>query len=274
MAFFKQFPKVDYDFNNQGINQKLTDIFRSVRVLPTFIDDFSAYKFYEIKNGERPDVVSLRLYGSSAYYWTFFVINDFLHDGYRAWPMSQEQFYDYINKEYEGYVIETHPEIVKTGDGIITDFKNSIAGRFTLGEQIRGATSGAIGTLTKKHIDMNQLIIQNVTGAFVGDPDAIPNVTELIIGQSSGDSVSTYDVWKFADAPYYYYDENDGNKKPVSSASHFSDASTGGVARSDLAYITYRDHEFELNEERSKIRYVDPNYIGQFVDKFEEAINV
>jgi len=273
MAFFKQFPKVEYDFNRMGIKQNMIDLFRSVRPLPTFLDNYSAYKFYEIKNGERPDIVSKRLYGISDFYWTFFVINDFLHDGYRAWPMSQEDLDAYLNKEYEGYVIETHPEIVRTGDNIITDFKNSIAGRFKLGEEIRGATSGATGTLTKKNIDMNQLIIQNVTGAFIGDPDAIPNVTELIVGQTSEDSVSTYQVWKFADAPYYYYDENDGDKKPVSSASHFSDDSTGGVARSDLAYQTYRDHEFHLNEERSKIRYVDPNYIAQFVDNFKNAIN-
>ena len=353
MAFFKQFPKVEYDFNLTGVKQNIVDIFRSVRPLPSFLDNYSAYKFYEVKNGERPDIVSQRLYGTSAYYWTFFAVNDFLHDGMRAWPMSQEQLYDYMQTEYEGYVIETSPEIVKNTDGIITDFRDSIAGRFQLGETINGLTSGASGTLTKKHIDMNQLVIQNVTGAFIGDPDANPNVTELIRGQISEDSVSTYQVWKFADAPYYYYDENastgaiaqiiltnggsnytsiptvtfqgDGSisptatatisggkvtaininskgsghttlnvtitggggsgataravlypdeKRPVSSASHFSEASTGGVARSDLAYVTYRDHEFELNEQRSKIRYVDPNYIGQFVDKFEEAINV
>ena len=274
MSFFKQFPRVEYDFNRTGIKQNMIDIFRGVRPLPTFLDNYSAYKFYEIKNGERPDIVSRRLYNTPDFYWTFFVVNDFLHDGYRAWPLSQEDLYDYINHEYEGFVIETHPELVKTGDGLITDYKNSIAGRFTLGEQIRGATSGAVGKLTKKNADMNQLIIQNVNGTFVGNPDATPNVTELVVGQSSGDSVSTYQVWKFADAPYYYYDENDGDKKPVSNASHFSDGSTGGVARSNLAYITYRDHEFELNEQRSKIRYVDPNYIGQFVDKFEEAINV
>ena len=273
MSFFKQFPMIDYDFNRTGVKQKMVDFFRAARPLPAFLDNYSAYKFYEVKNGERPDIVSQRLYGTPDFYWTFFAVNDFLHDGYRAWPMSQEQLYDYMQHEYEGYVIETSPEIVRNTDLIITDFRDSIAGRFQLGETINGLTSGASGTLTKKHIDMNQLVIQNVTGAFIGDPDANPNVTELIRGQISEDSVSTFEVWKFADAPYYYYDENDGDKKPVSSASHFSEASTGGVARSDLAYVTYRDHEFELNEERSKIRYVDPNYIGQFADKFKSIIN-
>lgn len=274
MSFFRQFPKVQYDFNRTGVKQNMVDIFRSIRPLQNFVDNFTGYRFYEVKNGERPDIVSQRLYGTSQYYWTFFVINEFLHDGMRAWPLSSEDLFAYIQKEYEGFVIETKPELIKTGDGLITDYKNSIAGRFTLGEQIRGATSLAVGTLTKKNIDMNQLIIQNVTGTFVGNPDAIPNVTELVVGQTSGDSVSTYQVWKFADAPYYYYDENDGDKKIVSSASHFSNGSTGGVARSNLAYETYRNHEFHLNEERSKIRYIDPNYINLFATRFEELINV
>ena len=269
MAFFKQFPKVDYDFRNTGTFQKMTDIYRSIRVLPSFLDQISGYKFYEIINGERPDIVSQRLYGSSQYYWTFFVVNDFLHDGYRAWPMSQEALQEYIAKEYEGYAITTNPVLIHNSDGLVTGINNSIVGKFQLGETITGADSGATGTLTKKDIDMNQLIIQNVTGAFIGNPTLIQNTTEQISGSTSSDTVSTYQAFKYADAPYYYYDESDVDKKPVTNAIFIP----GGVAESDLAYQTYRDHEFELNEERSKIRYVDPNYIGQFVDKFKKSIN-
>ena len=49
---------------------------------------------------------------------------------------------------------------------------------------------------------------------------------------------------------------------------------TGGVVSSDLAYQSYRNFEFERNEDRSKIRYVDPSYVERFVDKFEDLINV
>jgi hypothetical protein len=262
MAFFKQFPKVEYDFNRTGVKQNMVDIYRHVKPLDSFLDNTSAYKFYEVINGERPDIVSQRLYGTSDFYWTFFVINDHLHDGYRAWPMSQEQLLAYMKKEYNGYAIETNPEVAD-------NFKNSLSGRFTLGETITGATSNATGTLTKKNVDMSQLVIQNVTGAFIGSVEGISNITERITGSTSGDFVDTYRAFKYADAPYYYYDENDVNKKPVTNAIHIQ----GGVADSNVAYVTNRDHEFELNEERSKIRYIDPNYIGQFVDTYKKAIN-
>ena len=344
MSFFKQFPKVEYDFNRTGVVQNMVDLFRHVRPLPAFLDNIAAYKFYEIINGERPDVVSTRLYGTPDFYWTFFVVNDFLHDGYRAWPMSQEQLLKYMEKEYNGFAIETNPTAS-------TELLNSLAGRFTLGETITGASSNATGTLTKKNIDMSQLVVQNVTGAFTGfrDPlNSVNNTLEKIIGSSSGDFVDTYRVFKYADAPYYYYNENAGigslesiiiknggsgytsaptvtingngttqatataaitagkvtsisitgggkkytnvsitisggggsgataiatifspTKDPVSSAVHV----VGGVADSDVLFVSNRTHEFELNEERSKIRYVDPNYIAQFVNAFKTSVN-
>ena len=52
---------------------------------------------YNIKDGERPDIVSQRLYSSTNYYWTFFLINDSLHDGLGSWPMSMQDLNQYID---------------------------------------------------------------------------------------------------------------------------------------------------------------------------------
>ena len=157
MSFFTHFPKVEYDFNRDGVKQRMTDLFRSVRPLPSFLDNFSGYKFYEIRNGERPDIVSERLYGTTAFYWTLFLVNEHLHDGYRAWPLSQESLFDYMEKEYRGFAIETSPKV--SGN-----FENSLSGRFTLGETVVGASSSASGTITKKIVDLSQLIIQRCCG--------------------------------------------------------------------------------------------------------------
>ena len=262
MSFFKQFPKVEYDLNRTGSKQDMVDLFRSVRPLPSFLDNATAYRFYEIPNGERPDIVSQRLYGTPDFYWTFFVVNDFLHDGYRSWPMTQEQLLTYMETEYNGFAIETNPAARQ-------DLRDSLAGRFELGETLVGSTSNATGTITKKNIDMSQLVVQNVTGAYIGSLVGISNTTERITGATSGDFVDTHRVFKYADAPYYYYREEDTKeKKPVTNAKHVS----GGIDDNDLAFVSNRTHEFDLNEERSKIRYVDPNYIGQFVSAFKKAI--
>ena len=183
--------------------------------------------------------------------------------------MSEEDLFDYIAKEYEGYVIETNPSIVRSSDLLITDFRDSLSGRFTLGETITGSTSGATGTLTKKIVDLSQLVVQNVTGAFIGDQTGPQNITERVTGGTSEDSVATYQVYKYAEAPYYYYETNDADQKPVTNSVHIN----GGVEGGTLSYVTNRAHVIEENDERAKIRIIDPAYVEQFVDQFEELIN-
>ena len=306
--FFNNFPNIKYDFEGQGKLQNIKNIFRSVRALPEFIDEFTGYKLYDVINGERPDIVSQKLYGRPDFYWTFFVVNDFLHDGYRAWPMSQEDLLQYFDTQYEGFVITTDPEIVPDADGLDT-FKNSIAGQFDLGEILHGGTSGAKGTLTKKDIDMNQLIIQDVTLGSAGkhpisgaDDASITGgqfiANEAIIQNSNTEQVQSHIVYKYIDAPYQYYATADStNQKSVTNRTFInssekeqiaidpnnSEANSDGqvfrtinntVDENFISFKTYREYESELNDARSQIRYVDVNYIGDFVNKFNKLINL
>lgn len=269
-GFFKQFPNISYDILRNGIRQNLVDIFRAVKPLDEYLDDPALYRFYNIKNGERPDVVSLRLYDTPSFYWTFFVINDFLHDGLGVWPMSQQDLSEYMEREFDGYAITTRVELVKNTDGIVTDHRNSIAGRFKIGETITGGESGAVGTLTKKHMDLNQLIIQNVTGgSYIGDPTSPSNPSEVIVGATSDDSVSTYKVYKYIEAPFKYFATNDPERRGVDYGVHVQGATpTGGIS-----YISNRQNLIELNDQRSRIRVIDPNYIEKFVNVFGKVLN-
>tara|TARA_Y100000114_G_scaffold73374_1_gene67229 strand:- start:4599 stop:5522 length:924 start_codon:yes stop_codon:yes gene_type:complete len=306
--FFNNFPNTKYDFEGQGKLQNIKNIFRSVRALPEFIDEFTGYKLYDVINGERPDIVSQKLYGRPDFYWTFFVVNDFLHDGYRAWPMSQEDLLQYFDTHYEGFVITTDPKIVPDADGLDT-IVDSIAGKFDLGEILHGGTSGAKGTLTKKDIDMNQLIIQDVTLGSAGkhpisgaDDASITGgqfiANEAIIQNSNTEQVQSHIVYKYIDAPYQYYATTDSvNQRSVTNRTFInssekeqiaidpnnSEANSDGqvfrtinntVDENFISFKTYREYESELNDARSQIRYVDVNYIGDFVNKFNKLINL
>ncbi len=255
MSFFRQFPKIGYDFELNGVKQNVVDIFRHVKPIQEFIDNYTEYRFYEVENGERPDVVSERIYGSTKYYWTFFIVNDFLHDGYRAWPMSQEDLHQYIDEEYNGYAIVTRAEI---------NPNNSIAGRFQIGETIQGNNSGAKGTLFRKNLDNNQLIVRDMQNNNAYEEE------ETIQGNTSNDFVVSSQIFKYADAPYYYYKTGDTKKRPQTNALHIQGAKHGD---GELSFTTYRQYEYDLNETRSTIRVVDPNYIGRFAETFEKLLN-
>lgn len=269
MGYFKQFPKSLYDYGNDGVLTNVVDLYRSVRPVQNFIDNASNYTFYQIKDGERPDIVSQKLYGTSRHYWTFFIINDFLHDGLAAWPMSTQDLQTYIDTEYEGWALTTNPSITRNTDNQITNFANSISGRFQLDETMTGGSSGATGTLTKKDLDLNQLVIQNTTGSFFGTPGAATSPTELVIGQTTGDSVSTYNAYKYTEAPHHYHLIGDEEKRPVTNAVNIQ----GGISTNNLTFQSNRNYMFEKNFEASSIRIVDPSYITKFSSMFEKLIN-
>ena len=195
-----------------------------------------------------------------------------------SWPMSQEDLFEYIETEYNGIAVETRPDVVRNSDGGITDFRDSLAGRFNVGEKITGGTSGATGTLTKKDIYLNQLVVQNVTGTFLGD--GVGNSREVVIGATSTDSVNSWKIWNYADAPHHWYVDGDTTETQVSNANFFSttdNAETnlilqvGSVAAP--VYTSNRNYLFDLNESRSKINIIDPNYIERFAETFEDLIN-
>jgi hypothetical protein len=127
MSFFKQFPTKDVKVENLITNattgnitldiqnKKITDIFRHVDVTTLAASSYTGYTFYDIQDGERPDVISYKLYGTSDHYWTIFIINDFLQSGSNEFFKSNEQFDKGIELEY-GHLssIVFIPEVTQT----------------------------------------------------------------------------------------------------------------------------------------------------------------
>lgn len=274
MSFFRQFPKTTYDFGSNGIDTKIVDLFRFIKAEDVYQDDLSTYTYYQVKNGDRPDVVSNVLYGTPDYYWTFFILNEHLKTGMSGWPMSTEMFDSYINQEYDGTAIITRPEIVRDGFGLILNYRNSIAGRFQLNEIVAGSRSFATGRVVKRDVQLSQLILQNVTGYFQAD--------EFITGQTTADQVTSYAVTPYSQAPHHY-ETADGLE---SYNALFIDESTlfingtrvqnpidPQVTNSALTPVSNYEYELQLNDDRANLRVVRPEQIYDFVKTFKEKIN-
>lgn len=107
--FFSKYPKVSYALDDSGITYTLTDISRSAVINSNRISDSSLlYTYYEVADGDRPDIVSYKLYGTVQYYWTFFVINDHLRNGLNnGWPLSYAKLEAMIEREYGKYSVIT-----------------------------------------------------------------------------------------------------------------------------------------------------------------------
>lgn len=279
MPFFQQFPKTVFDFQNNGIDTKIIDIFRFIKAEDIVSDDLSIYTYYQVKNGDRPDIVSSLLYKTPEYYWTFFILNEHLKTGLSGWPMSTEQFQAYMETEYAGTVITTRPIIVRDGDGIITEYRNSLADRFIIGETVVGSISGATGRVVSKDAQLSQLRLAAVDGSFI----ATNAQKELVIGDTSEDSVTTFRVYDYAYAPHHYEDIY-GNtwynnlyideSKLYTVGSGYSNVPTDPTVNDTvLTAVSNYEYEQQLNDERSNIRVVRPAAIYDFVNTFKEKLN-
>lgn len=105
MSLFKQFPTKEYDIASIGQLQTIIDISRAVDVNDILAKDSVAYTKYDIIDGARPDIISQLLYNTPEYYWTFFIVNDHLKDGYRAWPKSQLTLEKFISDKYDRLIL-------------------------------------------------------------------------------------------------------------------------------------------------------------------------
>ena len=118
--FFDKFPTIRYEINNNSV--KMVDIFRNVDVKDVLADDVIAYEYVDIINGERPDILSQRIYGTPEYYWTFFIVNDELKDILHDWPLSNLEFEEQMAIKYDSYAsILLKPYITTATHYLVSD---------------------------------------------------------------------------------------------------------------------------------------------------------
>ena len=96
--YFKNFPELQYTLSN-GKVVTIKDFFRKSSIEQDAVNSVIEYTFYEIQDGERPDVVATKLYGDGNLHWTFFLVNQF--ENYYEWYKDQETYNNYIMKSIQ-----------------------------------------------------------------------------------------------------------------------------------------------------------------------------
>lgn len=89
--YFESFPKVLYLYGNEITPVATQNLSKLSTLIDEIGDQISAYIEYEIRDFERPDSLSQRLYGNSTYDWTFFLMNPRLRE--QGWPLPLQDVY-------------------------------------------------------------------------------------------------------------------------------------------------------------------------------------
>ncbi len=97
--YFSVYPKVAYKVDEFDYI-KAIDITSSIKI-KKYISSYKGitYTPYIVKNGERPDAVSYKLYGKEKYDWILLLVND-IDNIYEDWSKSDSDMIDYITEKY------------------------------------------------------------------------------------------------------------------------------------------------------------------------------
>ena len=99
MEYFETFPKIYYDIAGNGNLKLITDILRRFKVRNAIRDDAVMFDKYEVTDGEKPEDVSMKFYGTPYHHWVVLSMNN-IKDRFYDWPLSEIDFQTYIAEKY------------------------------------------------------------------------------------------------------------------------------------------------------------------------------
>ena len=93
MAYFNKLPEMLYNFQI-GDKERMVivrDITANVRIVKAVLDSITLYDEYDVVDGETPEIVSEKIYGSPEYHWAIMIANlrfDYLNDWVMPYDLS------------------------------------------------------------------------------------------------------------------------------------------------------------------------------------------
>jgi len=230
--YFKNIRNAIIDVDGSGKFDKLKNLTAKAKISDSLINNAAFYQTVEVIDGERPDHLSQRLYGSSQYHWTFLLLNPQIKNIWDDWPMKYSQLVEYCTEKYQYLAADTDD-----------DLNN----KFILGETVQGQVSNAIGIIKEIHVNMGYIVIEKTSGTFT--------ITgETIFGVDSQDSVACNFIKSQAYAPHHHTDDSTGEWVIRRTA-----GTTG---------FTYIDYESAVTEQNRNLKVIKPSNIRDISRQF------
>ena len=234
--YFTNIRNAAIDVDGSGNVDLLKNLTAKAKLDDSLLNNAGFYQTVEIIDGERPDHLSQRLYGTPNYHWTFLLLNPQIKNIWDDWPMSATQLVDYCKNKYQYLAADTD---------------DSLVDKFTVGETVTGGVSGAKGVVKEIHVNLGYVTIELTSGTFT-------ETGETIIGASSGSSASCNFIKSQAYAPHHHID-GDGN--------WVKRASSGTTAYS------YIDYESAVTEQNRNIKVIKPTSIQTVANQFADVMS-
>ena len=239
MSYFNKMRSISYTFGNEPYPTVIEDLSTYVDILDQIKDNVNFYNYYEILEGDRPDVLSQKIYGASDLHWTFFLLNDNLRE--QGWPLSILDLDRVIKHNFPDFVLTTTA---------------NLTGIFLPGQSIKGLSSGETAVIDRRRIGFGQLIINGNNKLFVPNETIISTVGTAVQNVQITGAVNEYN------AIAYYINDNDEQVD--------IDPSVGESAI--YTPVTYYEHYQKQNRELRRIKVIKPSAINNVLKIYYQAL--
>ena len=239
-TYFKNMPFVPYSFGANLPEVTFTNISVYVDLIDQIKDNIAFYRFYYIQEGDRPDQISNKLYGTTDYYWTFYLLNDHLRE--QGWPLTYDALTRLIDKDLTHTVVET---------------KDVFANKMKVGQTVTGSSSGVSGTIAHRNLDLGQLYIKDLQGA-----ESTFRSNEVLTSQV-GESVESITLISSAaekNSVRYYIDGNN---------EHY-DIDPHADRPNNKTPVTQLEYYMAENDKLKAIRILKPDAVRDIFREFQD----
>ena len=114
--YFNTFPIILYDSIGDYNFKDVTNLLRRVRLRAKVKTNVMMFDTYDVKEGETPEMIADKLYGSPELHWVVLMVND-ITDRFHQWPMNWSQFNQYVVDKYDDINSIHHHEVAQdSGD--------------------------------------------------------------------------------------------------------------------------------------------------------------
>ena len=284
--YFKDFPKTPYRFGGEIESVEFQHLGTYIDVIDQVKDHSIFYQNYNIQNGERPDQLSYKLYRSTDYYWTFYLLNDHLRQG--GWPIRDADVYPKAQRYYpntvlavDGVAMQQEPKVVlgkivwlpsqeylpmskstvfvpenylyfpnSKVAGKILKIDQKMAMIWTDADGIRGVDTQCVAITAEEGL------------AVIADPDYVP-VNQYAIMQIEK-------KWDEFDAPHHYEDAEGNWICPSYSGTYPNPFDHNSV--NTMNSVSYYQRLSEYNESQKSISVIKPENIVEIATEFRNLL--
>lgn len=114
--YFEKFPQIYYEFDINGKRETriVRDITFNVRLRKSILENITLFDEYDIRDGETPEIIAHKVYGSPQYHWVIMLVNE-RYDYVNDFPMSTQEFERFVVNKYGNEIYAVHHHIDSKG---------------------------------------------------------------------------------------------------------------------------------------------------------------